>query len=159
MEEKHTRDFRGKIWINGERKEEWIYGAYLNHLAVIPYPTTPVAEHKRKHLIIRSGFSDWGMDCPLQALEVDPKTVSRMSSLRDVNGEPVYFDTDIVKITSLDLAGNVVEDVLILKEDNCGRSVAENHWSNPLIANWKGTTLEVIGNTIDNPELIEKYNL
>ena len=159
MEEKHTRDFRGKILINGERKKDWIFGAYLNHLAVTPYLTTPTAEHERKYLIIRSGFSDWGMDCPLQALEVDPDTVSRMSPLCDVSGEPIYFDTDVVKITSLDLAGNVVEDVLILKEEDCGRFTTENHWSNPLIANWKGTTLEIIGNTIDNPELIEKYNL
>lgn len=142
--------FRGKDSDTGE----WRYGYYVQHEKVT---LCPVYENKEafekavventEHYIIFDGFSDWNMTRAFYRADVDGKTVGQYTGMKDCNGTEIY-ESDIVRIHGEE-TGRIVWDeqeftwaVIVKRIKNC---LGVSYWS---------SSLEVIGNIYDNPELI-----
>lgn len=80
-------EFRGKRVDSGE----WVYGGYHKH---IKKQVSPIGDSIQNddivHLIIQSGFADWNMPKPLQAIEVIPKTVGQYTGMNDKKNIRIY---------------------------------------------------------------------
>lgn len=85
--------YRGKRVDNGE----WAEGGYFKHCNRTPAPIgDSIKDSDIVHLIIQSGFSDWNMPRPINAIPVDAGTVGQFAGLLDRNGKRV-FEGDIVQ--------------------------------------------------------------
>jgi uncharacterized phage protein (TIGR01671 family) len=85
--------FRAKLL----NSNDWIYGYYFKHLNRTPCPLgDKITDKDYKHYILQSGFSDWNMPKPIEAHEVDSKTVGMFTGITDRLGKEVYED-DIVQ--------------------------------------------------------------
>lgn len=142
--------------------DKWVYGAYLKMLPYQPYPvgSTKPLETEYKHLIITEGSADWGMPREIGTYEVIPETVGQCTGLKDDKGKLMY-EGDIVKIWkfSKDLYGN---DKRVIKWNNarCGfRLYTIDQYKRGIELSPQSmvnvTTIEVIGNIFQNPELLK----
>lgn len=142
--------------------DKWVYGAYLKMLPYQPYPVGGVKhlETEYKHLIITEGSADWGMPRGIEAYEVIPETVGQCTDSKDDNGKLMY-EGDIVKIWkfSKDLYGN---DKRVIKWNStrCGfRLYTIDQYKRGIELCPQSmvnvTTIEVIGNIFQNPELLK----
>lgn len=88
--------FRGQT-INGD---ELVYGGYHKHLKVTPNPIGYISkESDYEHLIIKDGFSDWGLNKPIEVYVVSKETVCEFTGLYDSNNNEIY-ENDIVSLES-----------------------------------------------------------
>lgn len=127
MENRHL--FRGKRIDNGEWVQGYLYGIW-----------------ERRYIL-------WGMtnDIP-DMVEVDPSTVCQCTGLKDKNGKLIW-ENDIVNCTDEECCGYISWNESeagfyfnILLE---GGGFEEEH-----IYDYQDC-IEIIGNTFDNPELLE----
>ena len=132
---------RGKRIDNGEWIQGYLYGIW-----------------ERRYIL-------WGMtnDIP-DMVEVDPATVCQCTGLKDENGELIW-ENDIVK----DLFSDVCAQIKYGSYQNCFDSTKTEHvgfyvgWSGKHTKRYRKdlgywinmVDAEVIGNTFDNPELLE----
>ena len=121
--------FRGKRVENGE----WVYGDYCGICRV----ECSDGDFAYRHLIHRSN------DEPLYM--VDPETVGEYTGLTDENGKKI-FEGDIVKLFNEYVAVIIFESAMFL-----GKCEGYNFQ----FSQEDGPDIEVIGNTHDNPELLE----
>lgn len=139
MENRHL--CRGKRKDNGE----WVEGFYF-------CMTHPNGRHTH-HFIIPLG-TDLSLGTPIEKIqvEVDPSTICRCTGLKDKNGKLIW-ENDIANCMDAECCGYIswneseagfYFDVLL--ED--GRFEEEHIYDYQ-------DCMEVIGNTIDNPELLE----
>lgn len=128
--------FRGKRVGTGE----WVEGQYYKR-------TYFYGERSIRHYIITSD-EDLGYDQEFEYYEVIPKTVGQFTGVFDKNGKKI-FERDIIR-ASIDWGsdGMYEEGILTVWYD---RNVAGFDMSG---INMK--TIEVIGNNIDNLELLEE---
>lgn len=117
--------FRGKRTDNGKWVEGYLYGIW-----------------ERRYIL-------WGMtnDIP-NMVEVDQETVCQCTGLQDKNGELIW-ENDIVIVPSDE------EPCLFEWEDGDGCWSMKQDGTVYTFDNFWSNEVEVIGNTFDNPELLE----
>jgi uncharacterized phage protein (TIGR01671 family) len=135
--------FRGKLIDNGE----WVEGFYF-------CMTHPDGRHTH-HFIMPIG-ADLSLGTPIEKIqvEVDPSTVCQCTGLEDKNGKMIW-ENDIVK----DKHGNLYKafwqnnyyqfSFICVKSGIFQIGMKWNLWS------MKSYEIEVVGNVLDNPELLE----
>ena len=155
----------------GLKNGQWYYGAYLKHLPYTPQPIREyeIPEKDFKHLIIKDGFSDWGLPRDIKAVEIEPATIGQCTGLKDKNGK-LIFEGDIVRMYN-----NCIDNLHIVKfgdfamfdfdfqEDYEKGSTAVYGWylggqkyPIPLSISLEtsGMQIEVIGNIYENADLL-----
>ena len=152
-------EFRGKdIGTN-----KWIYGGYFKHLN---RTLSPIGDRITKkdidHLIITGSYSDWNMPRGIDCFAVKEETVGQFTGLYDSKGDKIY-NGDILEITGNHKPGKyiVVWDKYRvawwgknIKYDKRERE-HDDDWFQLLGSIFQSLVREVIGNGIDNPELLE----
>ena len=152
--------FRGKSKHSGE----WLYGGYFKHLSRTLYPCGDRIRPKDiKHLIIQSGFSDFGMPRGVRYYEVDPNTVGQWTGLNDSNGAKI-FEGDIIGIrwdVSDPCAEKIyrkvswVGDTWYSTFDINDPARIEDDNALALLVMSDKAAYRVVGNIHDNPELLK----
>lgn len=146
-------EFRGKRIDNGR----WAYGGFHRHQLVTPSPL--IANDKKPkeveyaYLIVESGFSDWNMPKPMHAIEVDPETVGQFTGLRDVKRRKIY-ESDILKGKHY-MNGSwhrIIGKVVFVGCSFCIDGVGKYEGFTRIAFD---PSFEIIGNTYENPELLE----
>lgn len=140
--------FRGKR--SGDGK--WVEGYYYRHESVKVCFTSD--DPHVKHMIAFDGSCDWGFEPPMQAVEVLPDTVGQYTGLKDKNGVRI-FEGDIVKCWS---EGVCARGTVQQRKD--GLWFINPAWQKQIMwglcpDEYSHTTVEVIGNIHDNPELVK----
>ena len=127
----------------------WYYGGYHKHevVTVCPLDNTPI---EYQHLIVQSGFSDWNLPKPIQAVEVIPETVGQFTGLLDGNGKEIY-EGDILQFEEYPPAQ-------VLWYDGAFNARRLDINDDYILADWYDGTV-IIGNIHDNPELAEGIEL
>lgn len=142
--------FRGK----GLNTGKWIEGFYVYHINRTP---SPIGDELRlddeEHLIVKDAFSDWNMPRGIDCYHVDPKTVGQYTGLKDRNGKGI-FDGDIVECW-----GEGVKAQGAVQQRQDGLWIIYPAWQKSIMwglcpNEYGHTSVEVIGNIHDNPELI-----
>lgn len=147
--------FRGKRTDNGK----WIEGSYFHHHNRQP---CCIGDNDKESdwddLIVFSGFADWNMPKPINAVSVIRETVGQYTGMNDKNGKRIFegdivssvYDRSVNYVVCYDLAGFYLK-----------HSPPEEHgFSYTLLplSNYQhahGAIIEVIGNIHDNPELLK----
>ena len=139
--------FRGKRTDN----KEWIYGFYIvvdgKHL-IIPEDATINFCGKYGN----GCFGEINHDGKSWTCEVDPKTVSQFIMKVDKNGKEIY-EGDII-IGMWDGALDYSKEKIQVEYKDC--AFRESYFGRPLSNISRNSKLEVIGNIIDNPELLNQ---
>ena len=129
--------FRGKVAsevLSGNEKKDgvWVYGFYS---PAIWYPSL----EQRPSIKTFSG-SD---------IEIDPNTLGQYTGLKDVNGTKI-FESDIV------LVSGVAKAKIIWNAEDACFAFDYGADGRPLMLDFvNDTSIEVIGNIHDNPELLK----
>ena len=135
--------FRGKRIDN----DEWVEGAFLNDRDGSFYICPAVSDISYGDSSNRRRIGCW--------YKVDQSTVGQFTGLTDKNGKRI-FEGDIVRFAERRLGGedvSVVEQVAFEESGFCTHRYFLNNWLRSGNTNLEG--IEVIGNTHDNPELLE----
>ena len=155
--------FRGKRKDNGQ----WVFGGYHQWITrqICPIGDDNLEPEDIKDVIITDSFADWNMPKSMQAVEILPETLGQYTGLKDKNGKEIYegdiiecvswnefFSNDGKPMEALRRKMKVVfyNGAFKMKETfSCG--VPSHYWD--IICNGD---VEIIGNTYDNPELLEE---
>lgn len=150
----------------------WVTGYFVKHLPYTPAPLRTEEETERikddfKYYITQDGFSDWCLPRGIDFIEVEKESVGQFTGMLDKNKKEIY-NGDIVRIypeqTDCDNEKVIYEifyedstcqylcnPFIQGKEDKPLRGIEE--FSIPLE---EDINIEIIGNIIDNPELLKK---
>lgn len=166
--------FRGKTE-NGI----WVKGGFHKHETRQPHCCEELKPEEIKYLIIIDSLADWNMPKNIQCVEVIPETVGMFTGLTDKSGTKI-FEGDIFKFSdeiwesSYTSCGTEwdswkVENYAVVGFDDersgfdfvkykfCENSVeADFHENHDIEFAEFISSLEVIGNIHDNPELLGK---
>lgn len=145
--------FKGKRIDNGK----WVEGYYYKisettYCFKEDYERKPVPEH---HYILQERMTDWGLPNQMVQIEIDPKTLCQFTGLCDKNGKRIW-ENDIVEAWSQGSRA-----IGTVKQRVDGLWIMSPAWQNhefwELKPNSNGeTTVEVLVNAFDNPELLQE---
>lgn len=154
---------KDRFEFRGLSKGKWYYGAYFKHLPYTPYCCGGEPPEKDyKHLIIQEGFSDWGLPRNMSCVEVDKDTIGQCTGLKDKNGKLIY-EGDIVRTWKFS-TGITKLSVIVWNEARCGFRLCDidnyqrniHRYPQSMV---NVTTIEVLGNIYENPELLEEKDV
>ena len=148
--------FRGKDKTGGQ----W-YDGYYAMLADTTYCFTEDYENARAagkdpehHYIIFDQMSDWGLPNSHYKVEVDPETVCEFTGAYDSNKVPIY-ERDIIKVTNTYNSLNAENWYLVQhKAQHGGFVLLQGELYSDIDGLSKYCKVEVVGNAVDNPELL-----
>ena len=135
--------FRAKRIDNGE----WIYGSYVRQ-------TDNYGDPVDWHYIIEgTNTLDYDIDEPIR---VDPSTLCQFTGLTDKNGNRIW-ENDIINKVDTNALGWHRERICTVSWNKHGywqimTEYGDGYW----IGEFEEEQLEVLGNVIDNPELLEE---
>lgn len=150
----------------------WAEGVYFKHYN---RQVSPLGDELKPedidHLIIRSGFADWNMPRPIQAVPVNPATVCERTNKQDSKNAFIW-ENDVIEFedTGEDAAGDGFDFVnrarVVLRNDRWELDNFRSTNSSVMadMANCYEEFLSVferctvIGNYIDNPGLLDSEN-
>ena len=145
--------FKAKRIDNGE----WVEGYYYKisettYCFKEDYERKPVPEH---HYILQERMTDWGLPNQMVQIEIDPKTLCQFTGMTDKNGKRIW-ENDIVEAWSQGSRA-----IGTVKQRVDGLWIMSPAWQNhefwELKPNSNGeTTVEVLVNAFDNPELLQE---
>ena len=145
--------FKAKRIDNGE----WVDGHYYKMSETTycfkeDYKRNPVQEH---HYILQERMTDWGLPNQMVQIEIDPKTLCQFTGMTDKNGKRIW-ENDIVEAWSQGSRA-----IGTVKQRVDGLWIMSPAWQNhefwELKPNSNGeTTVEVLVNAFDNPELLQE---
>lgn len=149
---------------------KWITGYYYKiaettHCTIDDCPPVPV-----HHYILQETMTDWELPNQMLRYEIDPDTICQCTELTDKNGNAI-FEYDILKgftypykfeddynYYGLCLWFDDSKSFMIYTIKNPESSVSGiSHGNTELMEDWKPDTWEIIGNELDNPELVGEY--
>ena len=129
----------------GTRKK-WVIGFY----AVLGEKTVIIEKEPAKYHDIEAGKSS----CGNKIVEVMPETVCRCAGSKDKNGK-LIFENDIMEAHLVDIFPEVVTRECVVWHEN-GWCMSEPGCDDyGKLDDFYSENFEVIGNKIDNPELLE----
>lgn len=145
--------FRGQ----GKDNQKWYKGYYwyTEDIALCPVALTEKdIQQNSHHYILMDGLSDWNLPIPKYKAEIKPETLCQFTGGEDKNGTQI-FEHDIVKSWKTDDEDGLAE---ILWDKDTARFII--WWKGDLnlitdFDNFDWKDLEIVGNSFDNPELIE----
>ena len=144
--------------------KEWIRGGYFHHQNRTPCPIgDSIKESDYTDYILQSGFSDWNMMKPIEAVEVDGDTLCEKSEYKAENGD--IFERHILGFLNYSLSEEYeyVEGVVEIRngawkvrliQDTHGEPIEEIDWKS-LSYVCRDGQVKIVGNEIDNPERLE----
>lgn len=131
MEDRYL--FKAKRLDNGE----WVQGCLI----------TDETEDSKRFIGYVIGTDEDGIPHDLDVVQVEPSTICQCTGLKDENGELIW-ENDIVKINN-----SKVNTVIAFRDFEIICTIPnEKYYKHRLEYD---TEYEVIGNTFDNPELLE----
>lgn len=147
--------FKAKRINNGE----WIEGYYYKvpetvHCFKEDYEKNPVTIH---HFIIFARTTDWELPMQTYQTEIIPETLCQFTRLCDKNGKKIW-ENDIVEAWSQ--GSRAIGQI---KQRIDGLWLLYPAWQNQELWELKPdgngkTTVEILGNIFDNPELLQEEN-
>lgn len=151
-----------KVLFRGKDKDnkQWYEGSYVL-LSDTTYCFATDYENARKegrdpehHYILFDQMTDWGLPNQHFKVEVMPETVCECSGIGDANHKFIY-ERDILRITNTYLGVDVGE--LYLVEYRKGSfCVSQGGMYTPLSGFSQYCKMEVVGNAIDDPDLLKQ---
>ena len=151
-----------KILFRGKDKDSgrWYTGGYVK-LADTTYCFAEDYEYARMegkdpehHYIIFDEMTDWGLPNRHMRAEVIPESVSEFTGMRDMNGNPI-FEHDIIRITNT-YNGMNKADLHLVVYSGVGFVAMQGEMCNPLDGFSEYCRMEVVGNAIDNPDMLKE---
>ena len=139
-------------------KDRWYSGFYAMLREVCPSPLGWTEEKERKnnhHYLIFQGFADWNLPQPTYQAEINPDTLCRATGRVAVKGVPIY-ERDILwfhnpKNPDTPYSWYHVE----WSEDAAGFVLVQGKMISHFDDMLPDGEWEVMGNDIDNPELMK----
>lgn len=132
--------FKAKMKGDGE----WMRG--------VPVDVTPLSCFEvlnKEFIMVRACFADWGMPRDLEGAKVDPDTICEYSGFDD-NGKKEIFESDILKINSIDTGCKPMLGVVVFIDGTFMVKFKSDHYE-PLYQHYKNS--EVVGNFFDKREV------
>lgn len=145
--------FKAKRIDNGE----WVEGYYIYHIKRTPCVFgDSVKPEDEQHVIMKDGFSDWNMPRDTVHYDIDPSTLCQYTGLTDKNGRKIW-ENDIVKHYNVPWEPTqFTKGVIYWNGENLRYERSSEYTpEKPATVN-SSCVYEVIGNSFDNPELLEK---
>ena len=144
--------FRGK----GKTDRRWYEGYYFALSTTTYCFTEDYAAHPEntKHYITVERMTDWGLPNEHLKAEIDPETLGQYTGLTDKNGKRI-FEGDIVECWSEGVCARGT-----VQQRKEGLWIIYPAWQEYIMwslcpDDYLKTTVEIIGNIHDNPELVE----
>jgi hypothetical protein len=140
-------DYCGLVKAKRKDCDNWIVGAYYNHMKYMPYPDNHSEEDRFVHLVVTDGFDRFDKPREVITFEVIPETICPYTGRNDKHGNKIFMK-DVVRP---DYYQGRYFEILPYEKGN----TLEWHLGN-LSNLWEGTEVEIIGNTIDDPTIMER---
>ena len=136
--------FRGK----GTENNKWFYGSYYvtNDTTYCFKEDYDAHPENTKHYILFDEMTDWGLPNRKFRAEVNSETVGQYIGLKDKNGKKIF-------------EGDIVRAMMDFGPAGFYERIVPIGWLDSVGYQWQYfdiTTIEVIGNIYDNPELLKE---
>ncbi len=148
--------FRAKRMDESKMNGWWVEGFIYRHdpplQAIVPVEYIP---EEPTWYICQTGFADWNMPRGVDFIKVDPSTVCQYTGLKDCNGKRI-FEGDILE-SSFSTYSNIyiVYDEFKASFGWLSTDFIRTQGKAREITNYDMSLRAIIGNILDNPELLE----
>lgn len=151
--------FRAKVkgWKPPEKGfHNWKMGGYHKHLSKVisPQEDLTITEEDYKYFLFRDGGSDLGFSKMVDVLEIDRDTLCICTGIRNEKTHEYLFDKDVIEIEYYENGFNRAKEKYLITYNGFKFEKVDER-GNRFILDKKPEKFNIIGNIIDNPELIK----